>query len=161
MSITPDQLKIMVALRDASALRREPGPITPDGHEKWFRLSELVQEGRLPHDDDGFASPALCAAARSLRKQGLIAGRVQHTVTWYSLTGGGGAMLARLEADAGVTELTAAELALEQAESDMNAATDRYHAAREGLHAARAAYGRRPALWSLYLLLDAMKETAR
>jgi hypothetical protein len=157
MSITSDQLKIMVALRDAAALRREPGPITPDGHEKWFRLSELVQEGRLPHDDDGYASPALCSAARSLRKQGLVAGRVQHTVTWYSLTGGGGAMLARLEADAGVTELTAAELALEQAESDMNAATDRYHAAR----AARAAYGRRPALWSLYLLLDAMKETAR
>jgi hypothetical protein len=160
MSITSDQLKIMVALRDAAALRREPGPITPDGHEKWFRLSELVQEGRLPHDDDGYASPALCSAARSLRKQGLVAGRVQHTVTWYSLTGAGGSMLARLEADAGVTDLAVAELALEQAEKDEQAAIDRCHAARAALYDARAAYGRRPALRSLYLLLDAMKETA-
>jgi hypothetical protein len=161
MSITSDQLKILVALRDAAALRREPGPITPDGHEKWFRLSELVQEGRLPHDDDGFASPALCAAARSLRKQGLVAGRVQHTVTWYSLTGAGGSMLARLEAEAGVTDLAAAERALEQAEKDEQAAIDRCHAARAALYDARAAYGRRPALRALYLLLDALEAVAR
>jgi hypothetical protein len=157
MSITPDQLKVMVALRDAAALRREPKTLTPDGHEQWFRLSELVQEGRLPHDDDGFASPALCAAARSLRKQGLVAGRVQHTVTWYSLTGGGGALLSRLEAEAGVTELVAAELALEQSEADMNAAVDRYHVARTALTIARRTAGVRG---SINVLLDAMKVSA-
>jgi hypothetical protein len=159
MSITSDQLKILVALRDAAALRREPGPITPDGHEQWFTLSELVGEGRLTGGIGAFAT--LSAAARSLRKQGLVAGRVQHTVTWYSLTGAGGSMLARLEAEAGVTDLAAAERALEQAEKDEQAAIDRCHAARAALYDARAAYGRRPALRALYLLLDALEAVAR
>lgn len=156
MSITPDQLKIMIALRDASALRREPRPLTPDGHEKWFTLTQMISEGRLI-GPDGFTPPGLSAAARSLRRLGLVAGRVQHTVTWWSLTGGGGAMLARMEADAGVTGLVAAELALEQAQADIEAATDRYQAARAACTAARREAGVRG---SVNVLLDALKETA-
>lgn len=155
MSITPDQLKIMIALRDASALRREPSPLTPDGHEKWWSLGELEMQGLL---DIG---PYTNAAGRTLRRLGLVAGRTQHTVTRYSLTGGGGAMLARMEAEAGVTGLVAAELALAQAVKDEQAAVDRCHEARAALYEARRANGRRPALSSAYVLLDALKETAR
>jgi hypothetical protein len=152
MSITPDQLKIMIALRDASALRREPGPITPDGIEKWWSLGELETQGLLN------IGPYTSASGRTLRRLGLVAGRTQHTVTRYSLTGGGGAMLARMEQEAGVTELRGAELAQEQAERDMHVAVDRYHIARADLNRLRGDAGHRG---SINVLLDYLKASAR
>jgi hypothetical protein len=158
MNITPDHLRILVALSDASALRREPKPLTPDGHERWFSLVDLAQEGRLP-SENGFTSDGLCAAARSLRKHTpYVAGRTLHTVVYYSLTAEGRVFLSALEDEAGVSGLVAAEQELEQAEHDMRQVTDRYHAARAAHIAARRAAGVRG---SINVLLDAMKETAR
>lgn len=154
MNITPDHLKILVALRDASALRREPKEITPDGHERWFTLVELTQEGRLADP----TPPAMSRAARSLRKSTpYVAGQTLHTVVYYTITDEGVALLAGLERAAGVTVLVAAELALEQAEKDMHAAVDRYHGARAALTAARREAGVRG---SINVLLDAMKAGA-
>jgi exonuclease VII small subunit len=116
MNITADHIRILTALRDASALRREPTAAVPDGHRKMFTLVDLAQEGRLA-SVNGFTSDGLCAAARSLRKHTFyVAGRTMHTVTSYGITDEGRAYLASLEKAAGVTDLVAAELALEQAE---------------------------------------------
>jgi hypothetical protein len=155
MNSASDHLKILVALRDASALRREPGPLTPDGHERWFTLTQLISEGRLVDA----CPPTLSAPARSLRKHTpYVVGKTLYTRVYYSITDAGREYLEGLERTAGVTALTAAELALEQAETDMHQAVDRYHEARAGLAAARREAGARG---SLNVLLDAMKETAR
>lgn len=152
MSITPAQLQVLTALRAAEALRREPKTLTPDGHEKWRTLEELEEEGRL------VVTPRASAAARTLRKQGLVAGRTQFTVTRYSLTGGGGALLARLEKEAGASDLAAAEMALEQAEKDERDATARCQAARAACSRLRREAGVRG---SANVLLDYLKENPR
>jgi hypothetical protein len=152
MSVTPDQLKILHALRGAHALRREPTTGCPSGHQRLHTLGALDLEGRL---DIG---PATSAAARGLRQKGLIIGRTLHTVTRYTLSEEGLALLTELEEKAGATELVAAELAFEQAQYDWEQATERRVMAQRAINKARTR-AERPG--SINLLLDAMKETAR
>jgi hypothetical protein len=152
MNITDDHLKILVALRDASALRCAPTPGAPDGHQRMFSTGQLEIEGRLN------IGPRTNAAARSLRKHTpYVAGRTLHTVTFYGITDEGRAYLAALEREAGADGLVAAELALEQAEADMRAAVDRYHQARAAHTKARREAGNRG---SLNVVRDYLKERA-
>jgi hypothetical protein len=153
MNITADHIRILTALRDASARRREPTAAVPDGHRKMFSIGQLESEGRLS------IGPYTNAAARSLRKHTpYVAGRTMHTVTSYGITDEGRAYLASLEKSAGVTDLVAAELALEQVEADMRAAVARCQAARSDLTRLRREAGVRG---SLNVLLDGLKESAR
>jgi hypothetical protein len=147
-----DHIKILHALRCAAALRREPGPITPDGRERFHTLGELEMEGRL---DIG---PYTNAAARGLRQKGLVIGRTMHTVTRYAISDTGAAWLAALEEKAGATELVAAELAFDQAQYDWEQATERRVMAQRAINKARTR-AERPG--SINLLLDAMRENAR
>jgi hypothetical protein len=154
MNISPDQLKILHALRGATALRREPTAAAPDGRHRFFTLTELILEGRLV--DSGIP---LGRAARGLRQKGLVIGRTLHTHTTYIISDTGAALLAELDEKAAATELVAAELAFEQAEEDWHRATDRLHQARKDITRARTR-AERPA--AVNLLLDAMnREAAR
>jgi hypothetical protein len=153
VNITAEHLKILVALRDAAALQRKPADGVLDGHQHRFSLGQLEREERLSITAD------TSAAARSLRRHTeYVTGSTMHMVVYYALTDAGLGFVARLEEQAGVTGLAAAELALEQAERDMHAAIGRYHEARRVHTAARREAGVRG---SVNVLLDAMKETVR
>lgn len=127
-----DHVRILSALRAATALRREPGTLTPDGHEHWWKLGELEMENRL---DIG---PHTSAAARGLRKLGLVTGRTNFSVTRYAITGEGLLALAGYEAEHGLAGVAAAELDIDQAREDERQARARARAAEGRLAAALA-----------------------
>jgi hypothetical protein len=135
--ISPDQLRVLVALRDATALQRKPANGPLDGHSHWFTLADLMAEGRLEGGDGVFVPPALCAAARSLRKTTLyVAGKRMHTHDYYGISQAGIDYLAELEAEAGVTEVVRTQQLLEQAKTDEDRAEAAYNAAVDALQAA-------------------------
>lgn len=81
--LNPVQRKVLTALRGATVLTRAPGVTTPDGHEHWFTLSQLVAEGRIRRDS------MYAFAARALRRLKLVDGRTRHTVTYYQINQAG------------------------------------------------------------------------
>ena len=134
MNLSADHIRILSALRAATVLRREPGTLTPDGHEHWWTLIELIQEGRLADP----APPTMSRAARGLRKHGLVASRTTFTVTRYSITGEGLLALAERESAAGLSDVVAAEMDLDQAYEDERQARARARAAEGRLALALA-----------------------
>lgn len=117
---------VLDGLRNQAAITREPKPLTPDGHEKWFSLDELDQADDL----SGYLVASVEPAAHTLRKLGLVAARTQQSRTRYSITEAGLAELARIERDAGITEGVAANIAYAQAVYDVK----RYQAAVQAAH---------------------------
>jgi hypothetical protein len=130
VNLTENHVRVLTALRGASLLRREPKVLTPDGHEHWWTLSELAGEGRL--DDHGAYGPAeLSSAARGLYKRHLVARRTIATVTRWAVTGDGLLALASYEAERGLSEVSAAQMDLDQACEDERQARAAVRAARE------------------------------
>lgn len=115
---------VLTALRDATALRREPKTLTPDGHERWFSLRQLQNEDRLIGALAMFDPPA-----RTLYKRNLAARRTIQGTVLYALTEQGAALLAGLEERAGITALVAADLETAQARTDIRLAKRREAAA--------------------------------
>jgi hypothetical protein len=128
MELTGDQYRVLAALRGATVLQREPGTLTPDGHEHWHSLLELAAEGRL------VADLAALSAARGLYKRHLAAMRTQQGKTRFCLTEEGFLALAGFEAGHGLTEEAAAQADLDQAQENE-------HRARAALAAAMAEVG--------------------
>jgi DNA-binding PadR family transcriptional regulator len=69
--------------------------------------------------------------------------------TYYTLTDAGLALLARIEKEAGVADLTAAEIAMRQATAAVEEAQHRQRTAMEALRLARKEAGERYALEGL------------
>jgi hypothetical protein len=113
---------LLTALRDATALRREPKTLTPDGHEHWFSLRQLRDEGRL----GGFPTGALDPPARTLYKRQLAARKTLHGTVLYAVTDQGITLLAELEERAGITETAALDREIEQARLDIELARARW-----------------------------------
>jgi DNA-binding PadR family transcriptional regulator len=78
-----------------------------------------------------------------------------HTRRYYALTDTGTALLAQIEAEAGVVELVAAEIRCREATAEAEDALRRNREAMEALRLARKAAGAR---YSLDALLDARRE---
>ena len=117
--ITENQYRVMDALRRASAVRRKPGVLTPDGRSWWWSLEELIELDLLA---DGTSQAVLEAAAQSLYRRGAVHARTQFTVRRFSLTETGAHALETLDREAGMTEHVAAELARDQAHEDIQRA---------------------------------------
>jgi hypothetical protein len=126
MNLNEDHLRVLTALRGATVLRREPKTLTPDGHEKWWSLMELIHEGRLTNPNP----PAMPRAARALRKNRLVSGRTQYGTTRYAITPDGLLALASYEAGHGLAEAASALLDLDQAREDEARARDAWQAAQ-------------------------------
>jgi hypothetical protein len=158
-TVTPNGLRVLAALRAASVLRREPGPLTPDGYEHWFTLGQLAEHHRLDVAGAGGLAP-LSSAVRGLYKKHLVAMRTQFTVTRFRITEAGALALAEAEAKAGVADLAAAELDLAQAEEDIRQAQKRREQALARLRELPAG---KPRLPSLMIVLKSMagEEQAR
>lgn len=130
-----DQARVLMALRSAQNLKRAPGPLTPDGREKWHSLIDLTLQGYLPcAGADDMA--VLSRAARGLYKLRLVASRTRSTRTRWSLTADGSLWLAGLLERAGVTDVLAAEDRRMQAAYDLGEAEGRLRAAERELAAA-------------------------
>lgn len=141
-TLTEDGITVLVALRDASALKRE-GSKRADGTTQAWTITALAADGRVLGGDTGNL-PGLASldrAARGLAKKGLVARRTIFSKTYYTVTGEGLALLARIEAEAGITALVTAHLEHEQALADLRAANVRVNGTREALRAERQAFG--------------------
>jgi hypothetical protein len=135
-AITPQGALVLAALRSASVLRREPKTLTPDGHEHWWSLTELADQGYLdlrPQQVERLGE--LSRAARGLCKKHLAASRTQMTVTRFRLTGEGYLAVAEVEAAAGIAGVVSAALDLAQATEDARQAARRELAAFDRLAA--------------------------
>jgi hypothetical protein len=133
-SITPQGALVLAALRSASVLRREPKTLTPDGHEHWWSLLELADQGYLGAATD-MDLAALSSTARGLYKKHLVAMRTQMTVTRFCLTGEGYLAVTAVEAAAGISGVVNASLEMDQAIEDSAQARRREQAARTRLEA--------------------------
>jgi hypothetical protein len=145
VNLTENHVAVLTALRAATVLKREPKTLTPDGYERWHSLSELADEGRFDLSPFDATLAALSSAARGLYKQKLLTVRTVHTVVRYALTHEGFRALAAHEAEAGLSDVAAARMELEQAREDVKQARRRERAAEERLldaQAARAARSR-------------------
>jgi hypothetical protein len=139
--MTEGGVRLLAALRAASALVRIPRTLTPTGHEQWFTLERLADEKRLPEMDD--AALALYEReARHLERAGLIKHRTQFARTRYMLTGEGAVELLRLDAAVGVTEMVSAAMDFAQARYNMAVAERDLGAARLAMSLARTDRGR-------------------
>jgi hypothetical protein len=118
MNLNEDHLRVLTALRGATVLRREPKTLTPDGHEHWWTLTELIQQGRLT----GTLASEMSRAVRALRKADLVAGRTQFGTTRYAITPEGLLALAAADAAVGRSEEASAEMELDQAREDVRQA---------------------------------------
>src|SRR5580658_9239885 len=124
-TLSENAIVIMVGVRDASALRREPTAAHPDGHHTMFTLTDLVTDGLMMGGQVG--TPLHCFAdldrtARGLCKRGLMVRRTLYTRVYYGLSEEGLALVGRIEAEAGVTGLVAAEHERNEAAADLAAA---------------------------------------
>jgi hypothetical protein len=141
-TLTEGGLTVLAALRDASALRRE-GSTRADGTTRAWTITALAEDGRVlggdTEDKDGLA--ALDKAARGLAKKGLVARRTIFTKVYYTLTDEGRDLLARIEAEAGLSALVTAQLEHEQALADLRAANRRVDETRKRLAAERKPFG--------------------
>jgi hypothetical protein len=142
-TLTEQGITFLAALRDASALRREPSAVRPDGFVRSWTVTDLVADGRMLGGDteNKPAIAGLDKAARGLCKRGLAARRTFFGKSFYTLTDGGIALLARIETEAGITSLVAAQLAHEQALADLRLANRRVSETREQLRTERKAFG--------------------
>jgi hypothetical protein len=140
-TMTEEGVRLLAALRAASALRREPGTLTPTGHRQWFSLAELATEKRLPVDRAGQWLAAYECEARHLERTGLIKHRTQFTVTRYTLTSEGALELLRLDRAAGVSEIISCAMDLAQARYDVALAARNLQAAQHTMTHARVAHG--------------------
>lgn len=131
--LNPVQREVLTALRGATVLTRVPGVTTPDGHEHWFTLGQLVLEGRIGRNS------MYASAAKALRRLKLVDGRTHHTVTYYSVNPAGLLALAAWETEQDWSAVAAAQLDVEQARYDVEQATARSTAAERALEAAYAA----------------------
>jgi len=136
VNLSADHIRVLGALRAAAVLRREPKTLTPDGHEHWWALAELRDDGRFDSAVTDAALARLSSVARGLRKSGLVAGRTTFTVTRYAITGEGLLALASWEAEHGLSEVAAAERDIDQAHEDERQARVRARAAEGRLAAA-------------------------
>jgi hypothetical protein len=139
--MTEEGVRLLAALRAASALVRIPRTLTPTGHEQWFTLDQLAAEKRLWLRDD--AERAVYEReARHLERAGLVKHRTQFSRTRYMLTGEGAVELLRLDAAAGVTEMVSAAMDFAQARYSVAVAERDLGAARLAMSLARADRGR-------------------
>jgi DNA-binding MarR family transcriptional regulator len=156
-TLSEDAIVVLAALRDASTIRREPTAAHPSGYQRFFTVTNLVSDGLLFGGDlrnmRGIA--ALDKTARGLYKKGLVHAQTLHTRRYYALTDAGEALLARIEKEAGVDGLVAAEIEHRKARAEAEAAQARARDAMEALRLARKAAGAR---YSLESLLDARRE---
>jgi hypothetical protein len=151
-NLTDEQVRILSALRSASAFRRKPGVLTPDGILRWWTLSELICDGRLIGELDDLSS-----AARSLKRKGLVISRTQFTVVRWMITDQGRAALRHLEEQAGVSGTVKAELDFEQAKYDLELAESHFRVLRAVVTKTRTELGR-PVI---DVVLGSMREEAR
>jgi hypothetical protein len=156
-NLTDEQVRILSALRSASALRRVPAPLRPDGILRWWTLSELIYDGRLPEDGGTLVPASLSSAARSLKRKGLVISRTQFTVVRWMITDQGRAALRHLEEQAGVSGTVKAELDFEQAKYDLELAESQFRVLRAVVTKARTELGR-PVI---DVVLGSMREEAR
>jgi hypothetical protein len=156
-TLSEDGIVVLVGLRDASARRREKTAACPSGYHKSFTITDLVSDGLMLGGEVGNRTgiAALDKSARGLCKRGLAAMRTLHTRVYYRLTDEGLALVARIEAEAGVTELSAAERARDEAVADQEDAERRVREAQEALRIARKQAGTR---YPLARLLDYRRE---
>lgn len=156
-TLSESAIVVMVGLRDASARRREPTAACPDGHHTMFTITDLVADGLMLGGEVGNLRGVaeLDKTARSLCKRHLVVRRVLHTRSYYGLTDEGLALVARIEAEAGVTGLVAAEHARNEAAADLADAQRRARETQEALRLARKESGTR---YPLAALLDYRRE---
>jgi hypothetical protein len=156
--MTKEALRLLAALRAASALKRVPRTLTPTGHEQWFTLSQLASEKRLPVPAQTTEWLALYEReARHLERAGLIKHRTIYGRTRYMLTSEGATELLRLDTASGVSELVSAAMDYAQARYDVTVAERDLGAARLAMSLARKERGRATATGTLTYaaLLDA------
>jgi hypothetical protein len=147
-ALSEDAIVVLAALRDASTIRREPTAANPDGYQRFFTITDLVSDG-LVLGGEGYnlrGIAGLDKTARGLCKKGLVLKRTLHTRAYYALSDAGIALLARIEKEAGVTDLVAAEIAVRRANADVTDAQRRHREALEALRLARKEAGERYAL---------------
>ena len=157
-TMTEEGVRLLAALRAASALVRIPRTLTPTGHEQWFTLAQLAAEKRLPVPAQTTEWLALYEReARHLERAGLIKHRTIYGRTRYMLTGEGAIELLRLDAAGGVTEMVSAAMDYSQARYNAAVAERDLSAARLAMSLAREDRGRaRPGETLTYAaLLDA------
>jgi hypothetical protein len=155
-TMTEEGVRLLAALRAASALVRIPRTLTPTGHEQWFTLDQLAAEKRLWLRDD--AERAVYEReARHLERAGLIKHRTLSTRVYWMLTGEGATELLRLDTAGGVSELVSAAMDYAQARYNTAVAERDLSAARLAMSLARTDRGRaRPGETLTYAaLLDA------
>jgi len=134
MNLSDYHISLLAALRGASVLTREPGPATPDGHERWFSLAQLQVEGRI--NEGGAMGGIMEITATQLWRARLVTRKTMHTVPYYSVTAEGLLALAAHEAGEGLSEIAACQMEVEQARYDVQAATRRSTRAERALEAA-------------------------
>lgn len=149
--MTEEGVRLLAALRAASALRREPGTLTPTGHERWFSLPGLAAE-RLP-----FGRLAVFdAEARRLERRGLVKHRTLSTRAYWTLTSEGATELLRMDTRAGVSEIVSCAMDLAQARYDKALAERNLRAASHAMTHACVVRGEQPGETLTYAaLLDA------
>lgn len=139
MTMTEEGVRLLAALRAASALKRVPRTLTPTGHEKWFTLTQLAAEKRLP---PGAELAVYEREARHLERAELIKHRTLSGRTYWMLTSHGAIELVRLDQAAGVSELVCAAMDYAQARYDVTVAERDLSAARLAMSVAREDRGR-------------------
>lgn len=156
-TLSEDAIVLLVGLRDASLRRREPTPACPSGLHTRFTVTDLVTGGLLLGGDVGNSRVVadLDKAGRGLYKKHLVTRHVMHTRAYYGLTAEGLSLVYRIEAEADVTDLVAAEHAREAAAADLADAERRVREAAEALRRARKA---RAARYPLAALLEYRRE---
>jgi hypothetical protein len=156
-TLSESAIVLMVGLRDAMLIRREPTAACPSGHHKRFTIMDLVADGLMLGGEVGNLRGIgeLDKTGRGLYKKGLVTRQVMHTRSYYGLTDAGIALVARIEAEANVTALVAAEQARNQAAGDLADAERRVREATEALRLARKERGAR---YPLEALLDYRRE---
>jgi hypothetical protein len=136
VDLNSHQIRVLTALRGASVLTREPGTLTPDGHQRWFSIRNLTDEGRLTEAGDPYAAEA----AEQLRRGGLAARKTYYSHPYYSVTEAGLLALAAYEAEIGMSEIAACQLAVEQTRYDIARASRENTAAERALEDAYRRY---------------------
>jgi hypothetical protein len=138
MNLSENHYRVLGALRSATVLKREPRVLTPEGYQRWWSLTELANQGRLPHE----MLAELSSAARGLYKNRLVQMRTTLTVTRYAVTPEGLLALAAHEAETGNAGVIAAAMDLDQAEEDERQAERALAAAVARAAEARQAFSR-------------------
>jgi hypothetical protein len=156
-TLSESAIIVMAGLRDASTIHREPTAANPSGYHTFFTITDLVSDGLMLGGEVGnlHRIADLDKTGRGLYKKGLVHKRTLYGRAYYALTDTGIALLTRIEKEAGVDGLVAAEIAHRKAAADAEEAQLRAREAMEELRLARKAAGAR---YALAALLDARRE---